>query len=166
MTKRFDALGIESTEENRRDYRELLLTTPRLGDFISGVILYDETIRQQAADGDAPSPGARGRSGSCPGIKVDAGAKPLAGSPDEHVTEGLDGLRDRLAEYRRVGARFAKWRADVRGRATCCRAPAASRPTPTRWLATPRSARRPDLVPIVEPEVLMDGAHSIERCER
>src|SRR4051812_40561119 len=110
IKKRFDSIGVESTESNRRDYREMLFSTEGAGDYISGVILYDETIRQSAADG-TPLVKLLEKQGIIPGIKVDTGAKPLANAPGETVTEGLDGLRERLAEYRELGARFAKWRA-------------------------------------------------------
>ena len=113
ITKRFDKIGIEPTEDNRRAYRETLFTTPGLGEFISGAILFDETIRQEASDG-TPLCDALRRQGIMPGIKVDTGAKPLAGAPEETVTEGLDGLRGRVAEYADLGARFAKWRAVIR----------------------------------------------------
>ncbi len=163
ITKRFDNLGIESTEDNRRAYRETLFTTPGLGEFISGAILFDETIRQKAADG-TPLPELLKRQGIMPGIKVDAGAKPLAGAPEEKVTEGLDGLRGRVAEYADLGARFAKWRAVITIGAGI----------PSRYCiganahALARYARlcqEGGLTPIVEPEVLMDGAHDIGRCE-
>ncbi len=163
LTKRFDALGIESTASSRRDYRETLLTTPGAEEFLSGVILHDETLRQQGADG---SPLARMCStrGIVPGIKVDAGAQPLAGSSGERVTEGLDGLRERLAEYRGLGARFAKWRgvfqvSETLPSAACI---AANAHALGRYAAL---AQEQGIVPIVEPEVLMDGAHTIERCE-
>ena len=113
IKKRFDKIGLESSFESRRAYRELLFTAPEAEKHISGVILYDETIRQQTADGPAVSRSCSPRAASCPGIKVDAGAKALAGFPGETVTEGLDGLRERLAEYRGLGARFAKWRAVI-----------------------------------------------------
>src|SRR5919112_4124856 len=112
IKKRFDSIGVESTEENRRAYRDLLFTTEGAEDFISGVILYDETIRQSSADGTPFAKLLADRS-VIPGIKVDAGAKPLALSPEEKITEGLDGLRERLAEYRELGARFTKWRAVI-----------------------------------------------------
>jgi fructose-bisphosphate aldolase class I len=112
IKKRFDTISVESTEENRRAYRDLLFTTPGLGEFVSGVILYDETIRQSSADG-TPFPKLLTENGMIPGIKVDTGAKPLAGSAEETVTEGLDGLRERLAEYASLGARFTKWRAVI-----------------------------------------------------
>src|SRR5919107_3066584 len=112
IKKRFDSIGFESTEENRRAYRDMLFTTPNLEEFVSGVILYDETIRQSASDGTPFAELLAGR-GIVPGIKVDTGAKPLAGAPGETVTEGLDGLRERLEEYKSLGARFAKWRAVI-----------------------------------------------------
>ena len=162
IKKRFDSIGVESTEANRRAYRELLFTTPGLGEFISGVILFDETIRQQAADG-TPLVEVLDRNGIVAGIKVDAGAKPLAGSPGEKVTEGLDGLRERLAEYVTLGARFTKWRAviaigDGLPSRYCIDANAEAL---ARFAALSQEA---GLVPIVEPEVLMDGTHTIERC--
>jgi fructose-bisphosphate aldolase class I len=163
LTRRFDALKIESTPSSRRDYRELLLTTPGAAEFTSGVILYDETIRQQGSDG-TPLAVLCSRLGIVPGIKVDRRAKPLAGSRGEQVTEGLDGLRERLAEYFEMGARFAKWRAvfkigDALPSAACVSANAHAL---GRYAAL---CQEQGLVPIVEPEVLMDGAHSLERCE-
>ncbi len=163
IKKRFDSMRVEATEANRRDYRELLFTTPNLGDHISGVILFDETLRQDAADG-TPLVEVLQDAGIIPGIKVDRGAKPLAGHPDETVTEGLDGLRERLAEYATLGARFAKWRAVYRiGEATpspaCITANAHAL---ARYAALSQEA---GLVPMVEPEVLMDGDHDIEDCE-
>ena len=163
ITKRFDKIGIEPTEDNRRAYRETLFTTPGLGEFISGAILFDETIRQEASDG-TPLRDALKRQGIMPGIKVDAGAKPLAGAPEETVTEGLDGLRGRVAEYGELGARFAKWRAVIRigagiPSATCIGANAHA------LARYARLCQEGGLVPIVEPEVLMDGAHDIDRCE-
>jgi fructose-bisphosphate aldolase, class I len=113
LTRRFDTLGIQSTEQSRRSYREMLFTSPGAAEFISGVIMYDETIRQKSSGG-APLTEALAVQGVLPGIKVDTGAKPLAGSRDETVTEGLDGLRNRLSEYRSMNARFAKWRAVIR----------------------------------------------------
>jgi fructose-bisphosphate aldolase, class I len=162
IEKRFQKINVESTEDNRRAYREMLFTTPGIGDHISGVILYDETIRQKAADGTL-FPQILENAGVIPGIKVDKGAKPLAGSLDEKVTEGLDGLRDRLAEYLELGARFTKWRAVIEigeGIPTyhCIHANAHAL---GRFAALSQEA---GLVPIVEPEVLMDGAHSIGRC--
>ncbi|MCH7932291.1 MAG: fructose-bisphosphate aldolase class I [Proteobacteria bacterium] len=164
IKKRFAAIDVESTEENRRSYREILFTTPGAGEFISGVILFDETLRQSAADGRSFVEALRGQ-GIIPGIKVDKGAKPLAGAPGETVTEGLDGLRDRLAEYYELGARFTKWRAVIAigahlPSATCIHANAEAL---ARFAALSQEA---GLVPIVEPEVLMDGEHSIERCAK
>ena len=159
--KRFAQLGIPQTEEARRAWRELIVTTPRLGECISGVILYDETIRQQKKDG-IPFAEAITAAGIIPGIKVDIGAKDMAVHPGEKVTEGLDGLRDRLADYSRMGARFAKWRAvialgdGIPSRA-CIEANAHAL---ARYAALCQEA---GLVPIVEPEVLMDGAHTLER---
>jgi fructose-bisphosphate aldolase, class I len=162
LTKRFDTLGIRSTEQSRRTYREMLFTAGA-ADFISGVILQDETIRQKSSDG-TPLTRILSEQGIFPGIKVDTGAKPLAGAPGETVTEGLDGLRDRLSAYRDMGARFAKWRAVVHINDTlpsraCIVANAHAL---ARYAAL---CQEQNLVPIVEPEVLMDGSHSIERCE-
>ena len=162
ITKRLSAVGLGSTESLRREYRELLFTTPGIGEAVSGVILFDETIRQCAADG-TPLAEVLRRAGVIPGIKVDRGTKPLAGFPDEVVTEGLDGLRERLLEYADLGARFAKWRAVIRidpprPSPGCVEANAHAL---ARYAALAQEA---GLVPIVEPEVLMDGAHSIERC--
>ena len=162
IKRRFDKINVESNEETRRAYRDLLFTTPGIGDYISGVILYDETIRQSTADG-TPFPRALADAGVVPGIKVDTGAKELALSPGEKVTEGLDGLRERVAEYRERGARFAKWRAvvtigDRLPTRACIDANAHAL---GRYAAI---CQEGDLVPIVEPEVLMDGAHAIERC--
>jgi len=160
--KRFASLGIPQTVEARRAYRELIVTTPRLGECIGGAILFDETIRQQKRDG-TPFVKVLIEAGIIPGIKVDAGAKELAGHPGEKVTEGLDGLRDRLAEYVRMGARFAKWRAviaigDGIPSQGCIEANAQAL---ARYAALCQEA---DLVPVVEPEVLMDGDHTLERC--
>jgi fructose-bisphosphate aldolase class I len=162
IEKRFRSIDVGSTEESRRAYREMLFTTPGIGDHISGVILFDETIRQQASDG-TPFPQVLRNQAVIPGIKVDKGAKPLAGSPDETVTEGLDGLRERLIEYRELGARFTKWRAVI--------AIGEGIPTPYCIHANAHALGRfatlsqeAGLVPIVEPEVLMDGDHTIERC--
>ena len=164
ITRRFKAIGIESTEENRRDYREVLFTTAELGKYISGAILYDETIRQSAADGQ-PLTKVLTDQNIHPGIKVDTGAKPLAGADGETVTEGLDGLADRVAEYVSLGATFAKWRAVITiGRhlpsAYCVHVNAHA------LARYARLCQEGGLVPIVEPEVLMDGAHDIDRCER
>src|SRR5271163_1847809 len=159
--KRFAKAGIPQTEEARRAYREMILTTPDLGECISGVILYDETIRQKKKDG-TPFMKAINSAGIIPGIKVDTGARSLAGHPGEKITEGLDGLRDRLAEYSGMGARFAKWRAVI----------ALSDDTPSRACVVANAqalaryaalCQEAGLVPIVEPEVLMAGAHSLER---
>ena len=162
--KRFAALGIPQTVEMRRAYRDLIVNAQGLGESIGGAILYDETIRLTAHDG-TPFAQALEKAGIVPGIKVDEGAKPLAGHDGELVTEGLDGLRDRLAEYSKMGARFAKWRAvitiadekDAPSRG-CCEANAHAL---ARYAALCQEA---GIVPIVEPEVLMDGAHTIERC--
>jgi fructose-bisphosphate aldolase class I len=160
--KRFAALGIPQTVEARRAYRELIITTPGLGECISGAILYDETIRQQKKDG-TPFVKAITAAGIIPGIKVDSGAKDMAGHPGEKITEGLDGLRDRLAEYSHMGARFAKWRAviavgdDIPSQG-CIEANAQAL---ARYAALCQEA---GLVPVVEPEVLMDGPHTLERC--
>jgi fructose-bisphosphate aldolase class I len=161
IKKRFDAIGVESTEENRRFYRQLLFTAPGMEEHIGGVILYDETIRQSADDG-TPFPEVLSSKGVIPGIKVDTGAHDLAGFPGEKVTEGLDGLRARLEEYRGLGARFAKWRAvitigDGIPSVPCIRA---NTHALARYAALCQEA---GIVPIVEPEVLQDGTHSIER---
>jgi fructose-bisphosphate aldolase class I len=160
--KRFEKVGIPQTEETRRSYRELIVTTPGLGEFISAVILYDETIRQSKKDG-TPFVKVITDAGIIPGIKVDTGAKDMAGHPGEKITEGLDGLRKRLAEYAQMGARFAKWRAVIvvgdgipsRG---CIEANAQAL---ARYAALCQEA---GLVPVVEPEVLMDGEHTLARC--
>jgi fructose-bisphosphate aldolase class I len=161
IKKRFDSIGVESTEENRRAYRDLLFTTEGVEEYISGVILFDETIRQKSADG-TPFPRLLESKGIIPGIKVDKGAKPLALAEDETITEGLDGLRDRLAEYRELGARFTKWRAVI----------SIGKGIPSEyciWTNAHALARyaalsqEAGLVPIVEPEVLMDGDHTLER---
>lgn len=159
--KRFAAVGVENTEEHRRAYREMLLTTPRLGEHISGAILYDETLRQKTGDG-TPFARLAGKQGVIPGIKVDTGAKDLAGRPDEKVTEGLDGLRERLAEYRALGARFCKWRAVITiGKGIPSRACIeANAHALARYAALCQEAA---MVPIVEPEVLIDGDHTLER---
>jgi fructose-bisphosphate aldolase class I len=164
IAKRFKSIDVESTEEQRRAYRELLFTTEEAADHISGVILYDETIRQSAADG-TPLPQVLDRQGVIPGIKVDTGTTGLPGFPGEKITEGLDGLADRLAEYRDLGARFTKWRAVIGigdGLPTfgCI---AANAEALARFAGLSQEA---GLVPIVEPEVLMDGDHPIEACDR
>ena len=163
LTKRFDTLGIKSTEQSRRTYREMLITAPGAPEFISGVILFDETIRQKSSRGK-PLVEVQAAQGMIPGIKVDTGAKPLAGSPDETVTEGLDGLRNRLSEYRSLGARFAKWRAVIRitDRFPSIACITANAHALARYAAL---CQEQEIVPIVEPEVLMDGTHTIERCE-
>ncbi len=163
IRKRFDAIRLESTEEHRRAYRELLFTAPGASEAISGVILFDETLRQKTADG-TPFPQYLADHGIIPGIKVDRGAKPLAGFPGETVTEGLDGLRERLVEYHKLGARFAKWRAviDIAASIPTAFAIDANAHALARYAAL---CQENDIVPIVEPEVLMDGDHSIERCE-
>jgi fructose-bisphosphate aldolase class I len=160
IKKRFDSIGIESTEDNRRAYRDMLFTTEGSAEHVSGVILYDETIRQQALDG-TPFPKLLEAEGIIPGIKVDNGAKDLANAPGEKITEGLDGLRERLAEYYELGARFTKWRAVI----------TIGSGIPSEyclWTNAHALARygalsqEAGLVPIIEPEVLMDGDHSIE----
>ncbi len=160
--KRFTKLGIPTTEEMRREYRNMLVTTPGLSDYISGAILFDETIRQKTLD-ETPFPEHLTKNGIIPGIKVDAGAKVLAGHESEKVTEGLDGLRERFAEYYQLGARFSKWRAvitigDHIPSWACIEANAHA------LARYARLSQEADIVPIVEPEVLMDGDHSIERC--
>jgi fructose-bisphosphate aldolase class I len=162
IKRRFDAIGVESTEDNRRDYRELLFRTEGASKFISGVILYDETIRQDGADGTSMVKVLTSQ-GVIPGIKVDAGTKPLPGAEGELVTEGLDGLRERLADYKGLGARFAKWRAvitigDGIPSDYCIEVNAQAL---GRYAALCQEA---GIVPIVEPEVLMDGNHSIDAC--
>jgi fructose-bisphosphate aldolase class I len=164
IKKRFDSISLESTEETRRAYRDMLFTTPGLEDFVSGVILFDETLRQSSADG-TPFAKLLADKGIIPGIKVDTGAKELAGAPGEKVTEGLDGLRERLEEYRELGARFAKWRAvitigDGIPTAYCIQTNAHAL---ARYAAL---CQEQGLVPIVEPEVLMDADNDIETCYR
>src|SRR6202795_5146424 len=163
IKKRFDSIKLESTEENRRAYREMLFTAPGAQEYISGVILYDETLRQKTKDG-VPFPTYLAKFGMLPGIKVDLGAKPLPGFPGETITEGLDGLRERLAEYHKLGARFAKWRAviDIGSGIPSRYAIEANATGLARYAALCQEA---GIVPIVEPEVLMDGAHPLERCE-
>lgn len=162
IKKRFESIGVESTEDNRRDYRELLFRTPGVGEYISGIILYDETLRQKSTNG-TPLVKIIQDQGVIPGIKVDTGGKPLAGSSVEQVTEGLDGLRDRMIEYVKLGARFTKWRGiysigvgmpsryciEVNAHALA------------RFAALSQEA---GLVPIIEPEILMDGDHNISEC--
>ncbi len=162
IQKRFDAVGIECTEASRRDYRELLLTAPNLSDHISGAILYDETLRQSTRDGRRFTT-VMTSAGILPGIKVDKGAHPLAGFPGEMVTEGLDGLRERLREYAELGARFAKWRAVINigedsPSSTCMESNAHAL---ARYAALCQEA---GIVPMVEPEVLIDGDHDIDTC--
>jgi fructose-bisphosphate aldolase class I len=161
-TKRFAEFGIESTEESRRNYREMMFTAPGIGEYVSGAILYDETIRQTASDGRSIVD-VLNAAGIMPGIKVDTGAKPLAKAPGETVTEGLDGLRERLKEYREIGVQFTKWRAvlsigDSMPSSYCIDVNAHAL---GRYAALAQEA---GLVPIVEPEVLMGGDHDIERC--
>lgn len=160
--KRFAALGIESTEENRRSYREMFFSAEGIKEYVSGVILYDETIRQSASDG-TPFPQYMEKLGIIPGIKVDTGAKELAGHPNEKITEGLDGLRERLKEYYDLGARFAKWRAVI----------TIGDGIPSRYCISANAhalarygalCQEAGIVPIIEPEVLMDADNTIERC--
>ena len=162
IKRRFDSINVESTEENRRNYRELLFRTDGVAEYISGVILFDETIRQKGAD-DTPMVKVLSDQGIIPGIKVDKGTQPLPGAPTELITEGLDGLRDRLKEYAELGARFTKWRAVI----------TIGEDIPTRYCIDTNAhalarfaalSQEAGLVPIVEPEVLMDGGHSIDRC--
>ena len=164
IKKRFDKIGVESTEGNRRDYRELLFRSADGMKHISGVILYDETIRQKAKDG-TPLVKLIEQAGAVPGIKVDEGAKPLAICPGETITEGLDGLRDRLIEYRGLGARFAKWRAviDIAKGIPTHTAITTNAQALARYAAL---CQEENIVPIVEPEVLMDGDHDIDKCGR
>ena len=163
IEKRFKAINLSSTSETRRAYREMLFTTPGLGEFISGVILFDETIRQADSAGQ-PLPKVLQQQGILPGIKVDKGAKAMALFPGEKVTEGLDGLRERFKEYRELGARFTKWRAVIGidqqiPTDGCLKANAHAL---ARFAALSQEA---GLVPIVEPEVLMDGSHPLQRCQ-
>lgn len=163
IKKRFDTINVESTEENRRDYREMLFSAEEaMRNYISGVILFDETIRQKAKDG-TPLAKMISDTGALPGIKVDKGAKPLAGAPGEKVTEGLDGLRERLAEYSDLGAKFAKWRAviDIGEGIPSWYCISTNAHALARYAALCQEA---GIVPIVEPEVLMDGDHAIDRC--
>lgn len=164
MSSRLEGVGVEPTEENRRVYRELIVTTPGLSDSISGVILADDTLRQKLSDGTSFSE-ALASFGVHAGIKVDTGAKPLAGAPNEKVTEGLDGLRERVAEYRRLGATFAKWRAvfSISSGLPTERAVRANAHALARYASL---CQEGGLVPIVEPEVLMDGDHSLAQCQQ
>src|SRR6266436_4391850 len=161
IEKRLKSISVPSTEENRLAYREILFTTAGAGEFISGVILFDETIRQKTRDGRTFVK-ALDEQGIIPGIKVDKGTKPMANFPGEKITEGLDGLRERLVEYRQLGARFAKWRAviSIGDKIPTRRCIETNAGLLARYAALSQEA---DLVPIVEPEVLMDGAHTIER---
>ncbi|MBZ9747453.1 fructose-bisphosphate aldolase class I [Mesorhizobium sp. CO1-1-7] len=165
IKKRFDVIGVESTPDSRRDYREMMFRAKdAMAKYISGVILYDETIRQKAADG-TPLVDIIKAAGAIPGIKVDAGAKPLAGFPGDTITEGLDGLRERLADYYKLGARFAKWRAvidiDTGKGVPSVNSINSNTHALARYAALCQEA---GIVPIVEPEVLMDGAHDIDTC--
>ena len=162
IKRRFDAIGVESTEENRRAWRTLLLTAPGVGDSICGVILFEETLGQ-CDDAGAPLPEAAARRGIVPGVKVDKGTTPLAGAPGDLITEGLDGLAGRLAGYQEQGARFAKWREvyNVGDALPSALAVSANAEVLARYA---RVCQEAGVVPIVEPEVLMDGGHAIERC--
>jgi fructose-bisphosphate aldolase class I len=162
IAKRFKSIGVESTEENRRAYRFILLATPGLGDFISGVIFFEETLGQRADDG-TPLPQLIASQGIVPGIKVDAGKIPLALAPGDEITQGLDGLAKRLDGYKQQGARFAKWRAvyNISDKLPSRRAIEANAEALARYAAI---CQEQGVVPIVEPEVLMDGTHSIDRC--
>lgn len=162
MTKRMEMVGIESTSDSRRNFRDMLVTTPGLEEYISGVILYDETIRQKTRDGKTFAETLQGK-GILPGIKVDAGAKDMANFPGEKIAEGLDGLRERFKEYKEMGAKFAKWRAvitigDGIPTLTCINS---NVETLARYAALAQEA---EIVPIIEPEVVMDGSHNLERC--
>ena len=164
IKKRFDPINVESTEENRRRYREILFTSEGIERYLGGIILFDETLRQSTQDG-TPFAELLSNRGIIPGIKVDKGAKALALYPGEKITEGLDGLRERLSEYKQMGAKFAKWRAVIN--INECDIPTsfaihANAHGLARYAAL---CQELDIVPIVEPEVLMDGAHDIERCE-
>src|ERR1043166_7399025 len=163
IKKRFDAIGAECTADTRRDYREFMFrSTEAMSKYISGVILYDETIRQNAKDG-TPLPKVIEQAGSLPGIKVDKGTKPLSFRPNEVITEGLDGLRERLVEYRNLGAKFAKWRAviDIGAGIPTWPCVKANMHALARYAAL---CQEEQIVPIVEPEVLMDGGHDIDTC--
>src|SRR4029079_17898882 len=162
IKKRFDTIGVESTADSRRDYRQLLFRTDAMSKYISGVILYDETIRQNAKDG-TPLVKVIEKAGALPGIKVDKGTKPLPFCPNEVITEGLDGLGERLVEYRGLGAKFAKWRAviDIGADIPSYAAIMTNAHALARYAALCQDEQ---IVPIVEPEVLMDGDHDIDRC--
>src|SRR5437899_6919620 len=162
IKKRFDSIKLESTEEHRRTYREMLFTAPGAAEWVSGVIMFDETLRQKTKDG-TPFPQYLTKQGMLPGIKVDTGAKPLAGYPGETITEGLDGLRARLIEYRGLGAKFAKWRAviDIGQDIPSYACILTNAHALARYAAL---CQDEGIVPIVEPEVLMDGDHDIDRC--
>jgi fructose-bisphosphate aldolase, class I len=163
ITKRFDTIKVESTEENRRLYRQLLFTAPNLAEHISGVILYEETLYQKTKDG-VPFPILLQNSGIVPGIKVDKGIIPLSGSPQENITQGLDGLGERLKQYKALGARFAKWRAviPIKEHIPTAYGLHANAQALARYASI---CQAEGIVPIVEPEVLMDGDHTLERCE-
>ena len=165
IKKRFDSINVESTEENRRRYREILFTADGIEHNLGGVILFDETLRQSTRDG-VPFPELLSSRGIVPGIKVDKGTRPLALYPGEKLTEGLDGLADRLAEYRQLGAQFAKWRAVIEIDEAGIPSPFGIRANAHLLARYAALCQEAGLVPIVEPEVLMDGAHDIERCER
>lgn len=164
IKKRFDGVGVESTAENRRAYRELLFTTPGIEQFLSGVILFDETLRQSSHD-NTPFPQLLADKAILPGIKVDKGTVPLPDSPEETTTEGLDGLPERLAEYYNLGAKFAKWRAVITIKDDKLPTQAALDANADVLARYAIFCQQAGLVPIVEPEVLMDGNHTIERCE-
>jgi fructose-bisphosphate aldolase class I len=164
IKKRFDSIKVESTEENRRRYREILFTADGIERYVGGVILYDETLRQNTRDG-VPFARLLSDRGIIPGIKVDQGAKALALNPGDKVTEGLDGLRDRLAEYRQLGAQFAKWRAVIEIDKRDLPSSFGIRANAHGLARYAALCQEAGLVPIVEPEVLMDGGHGIERCE-
>ena len=163
IEKRFTKIGVPSTEENRRAYREMLLTTPALGEHISGVIMYDETLRQSTAEGK-PFVEVLQQAGVFPGIKVDQGTKEMDGSPKEKVTKGLEGLPERLKEYAALGAKFAKWRAVITIEGTEIPTDANIRQNAKDLAAYAKMCQEADIVPMVEPEVLMDGSHTLARC--
>ncbi len=163
IEKRFTKIGLPSTEETRRAYRELIITTPGLGDHVSGIILYDETIRQSTEDGRT-FVSVLESAGVLPGIKVDQGTADMEGSPTEKVTKGLDGLPERLKEYAALGAKFAKWRAVITIEGTTLPTEANLRQNAKDLAAYAKACQEADIVPMVEPEVLMDGAHTQERC--